>query len=441
MKKIINWLEKGFNFVTTEVWKQPSDNRPRLHLFLIRQVKIIAISVKGFTEEKVQMRASALTFYSLLSVVPVVAMIFGISKGFGFQGRLEAELVKSLQGHEEVVTWIIDFAERMLENARGGLVAGIGLVILFWSVMSVLGNIEGAMNSIWQIRKSRPFVRKFTDYFAVMLIAPVFILLSSSVTVFISSEFEKYAAIYPVIRNFKFLLNLSPYILIWILFIVIIIAMPNTKVKFKHALVGGIIAGSLFQLSQWGYIHFQIGISRYNAIYGSFAALPLFMIWLQISWLIVLLGAQIAFANQNVNKYELDFKLQNLSQHRKRILSLMIARLIVKNFEEGKPPCTATEMSGQLALPVRLVREVIYEMVETKILSELYSDNPKERRYQPAIDIHQVSVSLVLQRLDDHGEFKIGTASDDSYDKINGIIESFRKLIHNSSQNLLLKDI
>jgi len=441
MHKIFDWLKRAIRFLTTDIWHISSHELPGRQAFLLRQVKIIAISIKGFSEEKIQMRASALTFYTLLSVVPVMAMVFGIAKGFGIERRFETVLMNRLHGHEAVVNWIIEFANKMLENSKGGLVAGIGLLILFWAVMSVLGNIEGAMNSIWQIRKSRPFVRKFADYTAVMLIAPVFIFLISSVNILITSQLQNLSELYPILEKLKFLLKMSPYLLVWILFAVIIIAMPNTKVKFRYALIGGIIAGTLFQLVQWGYIHFQVGVSRYNAIYGSFAALPLFMIWLQVSWLIVLLGAQITFANQNVNKYELDYNLLNLSTKKKQLLSLMVARLVIINFATGKTPFTASQISGTLEIPIRLVRETIHNLVEARLLSELSSDNPKERAYQPAMDINQLSVSRVLDRLDSVGEFDFGKTSDPAASKISRILEAFRSTVEHAPQNKRLMDI
>ena len=441
MKNIIVWFKKFIHFVTVDIWRIPLDELPKSRSILFRQIRIIALAIKGFTEDRIQLKASALTLYSLLSVVPVVAMFFVIAKGFGFKERIQAELVKTLQGHEEVLNWIMDFANKLLENVNSGFLTGIGIVILLWSVMSILGNIESAFNGIWQIRKPRPFFRKFSDYLAMMLVSPVLIILSSSVTVFITGQLNKFSELYPVLENLKFFVKLSPYFLVWILFILLYMVMPNTKVKFRSALIGAIIAGSIFQLTQWGYIHFQIGVSRYSAIYGSFAALPLFLIWLQLSWLIVLLGAEISFANQNVSQYEFEFDSLHISIRLKRLMTLLIVNRVVKNFANGEKALTASQISDELKIPVRLVREIIYELTEINIFVELTSDNPRERYFQPAVDINQITVRMVLDRLEEKGSDHISPLKGKEYKGINEVLESYRKMMAESDKNLLVKDI
>lgn len=441
MKKILAWLKRSLKFVTTDIWTIQPDELPPTRAFLFRQIKIIVISVRGFTKEKIQMRASALTFYSLLSVVPVMAVVFAISKGFGISVHIQNILLDKLQGQEEVVNSVIDFANRLIEKTRGGVVAGISLVILIWAVMSVLGNIEGAMNSIWQIKKSRPFFRKLADYLAVMFVAPLFIFIVSSINIFLTGLYYSYSEVHPFLEKMQFLLKISPYILVWIAFALVIVVMPNARVKFRYAIIGGIIAGSLFQFVQWGYIHFQVGMSQYNAIYGSLAALPLFMIWLRISWLILLMGAQITFANQNVNKYELAYNLLNLSRRKKNLLALLVARKVVINFREQKPPLNATQISGSLSMPVRLIREIIYELVNAGLFSEIGSDESKERTYQPAMDVHQITVSLVLDRLDSIGDFSFGNVTDPVARKIERILKDIRAVIERSPGNQLLMEI
>ena len=274
-----------------------------------------------------------------------------------------------------------------------------------------------------------------------MLVSPILIILSSSVTVFITGQLNKFSELYPVLENLKFFVKFSPYFLVWILFILLYMVMPNTKVKFRSALIGAIIAGSIFQLTQWGYIHFQIGVSRYSAIYGSFAALPLFLIWLQLSWLIVLLGAEISFANQNVSQYEFEFDSLHISIRLKRLMTLLIVNRVVKNFANGEKALTASQISDELKIPVRLVREIIYELTETHIFVELTSDNPRERSFQPAVDINQITVRMVLDRLEEKGSDHISPLKGKEYKGINEVLESFRKIMAESDKNLLVKDI
>ena len=445
MKKLRQLIKNLVEFLTVGLWKMPLYEIHGVKLFLIKQLRIIMLALRGFSEDKVSLRASALTFYSLLSVVPTLAMIFGIAKGFGFQNKLEGELVNGFKGHEEALNWIVNMARNYLENVKGGLIAGIGLIVLFWTVMGLLTNIERSFNGIWQVKKSRPFVRKLTDYLSIMLIAPIFLFVTSSANVFITSQIDLITTEVALIGQIKpvinFFLHFIPYFLIWFLLTIVYMAMPNTKVNFSSALVGGIIAGTLVQLSQWGYVYFQIGVSKYNAIYGSFAALPLFLIWLQLSWLIVLFGAEISFAKQNVARYEYEYDSLNISYKLKSILTLLVANYVIKIFAKGDSPFTSFQLARELKIPVGIVRSITFELTEAGIFSETLKQNPKEKAYQPGRDIHTITVHSVLKGLENKGMQKMTSAAGKEYLKIAGVFEEFENTIENSPSNVLLKDI
>jgi membrane protein len=217
--------------------------------------------------------------------------------------------------------------------------------------------------------------------------------------------------------------------------------MPNTKVNFKSAFVAGIIAGTVFVFVQWAYIHFQVGVSKYNAIYGSFAALPLFLIWLQMSWLIVLFGAEISFAVQNVEKYEFEPDTQNLSPFSWRVLTLTVAHLLIKNFANGEKALTAEEISKRLEIPIRAVRDIIYMLVDSEILSEVNTKNEKEKAYQPALDTNILTVSYVLNALDHRGTDKILAIASTEKEHIIKLLNDFDIAIQNAKGTKLLKDI
>jgi len=411
--------------------------------FLIRQIRIIILAFRGFIEDRVSMRASALTFYTLLSVVPIAAMAFGVAKGFGFESKMEAFIIDNFKGQEDVMNWIIDLSKTALVNVEGGLLAGIGLIILVWSVMQVLTNIENSFNAIWQVKHPRPFLRKLSDYLAMMLIAPFFIILSSSVMVYISTsiqsvEYESIKAITPFINR---LISLIPYALVWLLFTIVYIIMPNTKVNFKYALIAGILAGTMFQVTQWAYIHFQVGVSKYSALYGTFAALPLFLAWLQISWLIVLLGAEISFAYQNVEKYEFESGSLSLSNHHKRLLSLYVTYCIIKNFQDGKEPLTSSKISKKLGIPLRLIRDIIFSLVNAKVLIETVTESPRENGYQPAVDINIIDLKFVIDRLDNSGSDQFILRPSSVFEKLSDMHDKILKASKKSNHNILLKDL
>jgi membrane protein len=438
-------LKKLRDFFLKEIWLQPVKAYSPTKQFIIKQTRIFVLAFKGFSEDKVQMRASALTYYSLLSIVPIVAMAFGIAKGFGFDAWLQKKLYTSFSGQEKVMEWILTFVNRYLSGINGGLIAGVGVVLLIWSVMKLLGNIESSVNDIWQIKKARVISRKFSDYVSLIVIAPILLFVSSSVTVFLSDQIKNSSQMFPLVGYIGPLLSLIvaiiPYILIWLVFTSLYIIMPNTKVQFKSALTAGIIAGTIFQILQLGYIHFQSFVTSYGAVYGSFAALPLFLIWMQTSWLIVLFGAEVAFANQNVEHYAAESESLLISIHLKRTVTLMIMKEIVMRFKEGLPAATAEELANKLGFPVRLVRDIIYELLETRMISETITKNIKENAYQPAMDIHKLNLGYILELLDKRGNANLSGEVSKELINMTKVVEGFLDEIKQSKNNKLLHEL
>jgi membrane protein len=438
-------IKKINDFFSTEIWRIRADKLPKSKSFFLRQLRIIVLAWRGFDEDKCKLRASALTFYSLLSIVPIVAMAFGIAKGFGFEKKLEVVLLEKFPGQEEVIGRVILFAQSFLQNTQGGLIAGIGIAVLFWTVIKVLGNIETSFNDIWGIKHGRSFGRKFSDYMSVMLICPILLIMSSSMTVLITSQvaliLDKIAILGALAPLIMFSLKFLPYLFLWILFTFFYAFMPNTKVLIRSAFLGGVVAGTIYQLTQWAYITFQIGASKYGAIYGSFAALPLFLVWLQVSWLIVLFGAEISFAEQNVETYEFEPDSLKVSGAFKRLLALRITHLCVKNFFKAKTPWTAAQIAHRLEIPVRLVRQILFELTECGVLVEVRFSDLNEVAYQPAKDIEHLTIQEVLETLDTHGISDIPVESSDELRKLEESLKLFAERNKKSEANLLLKNL
>ncbi len=235
-------------------------------------------------------------------------------------------------------------------------------------------------------------------------------------------------------------LNILPYMMLWGLFAFIYLFMPNTKVNVVSGLIGGIIAGTIYQLVQILYIHFQIGAGNANVIYGSFAALPLFLIWLQLSWRIVLFGAEVSFAHQNVDTYEFEHDCLNVSHRFKRLLSLRIVCAIVKRFSLAQEPMTANQITDELDIPIRLVREILYELAEAGIIAELKEQSEKQVSFHPSRDINQLTVQFVLETLDKKGTDKVPVVESSELMRLKESLANFEDLIRNSSANKLLKD-
>ena len=447
LNKFDAWLNSIIDFVTTDIWRVRLEDLPFGKSFLIRQLRIILLTLRGFDEDKCFSRASSLTFNTLLSIVPVAAILFGVAKGFGFETMLRREILEKFPGQaqQEVLAKVISFAESMLQTAKGGVIAGIGTVILFWSVINVLSQIEASLNDIWEIKEARSWGRKFSDYLALMLLSPLIFILSSSATVFITTQITQLTnqikllgIISPLIfLSFKFI----PYVLIWILFTVIYILMPNTKVNLKAGLMAGIVAGTIFQIVQWAYISFQIGAARYNAIYGSFAALPLFLMWVQISWWVVLFGAELSFANQNVNTYEYEPDSNKVSPAFKKVLTLQVSHLLIKNFAAGERPLIDTDISSRLKMPIRLVHNILYDLVQSRVITETRTKEDQKFGYQPARDINTLTIKYVVDAVDQNGTNNIPVARTAEFETLSHAIEKFREEMEASPANRLLKDI
>ncbi len=447
MESPVSWSIKQIKRLNEAIWHTPLYELSRGKTFLFRQLRIIVLAARGFYTDNVQLRASALTFYSLLSVIPVAAIAFAIAKGFNLDQNLEQLITdnSNFQSQQEVLNWLLKNARNAIEDTRGGYIAGVGMIILFWSVMSLLNHIESSFNHIWQIRSSRPWYRKFTDYLTIMLIAPVFIILSSSITVFISTDLADYMSRAPILDFFKpiisFLVKFAPYILTWFTLTVLFIIMPNAKVKFLPALISGIISGTILQVIQWLYIDLQFGITKLSAIYGSFAAVPLFILWLQSSWIIVLLGAEISFANQNVSRYEYESEALNISNYQKRALLLLIMHMIIRNFTIGEKPISAEEIAAHLKIPVRLARDILEDLSNVNLVSVIHEHEQKQRLYQPALDINRLTISYVFSSIDKKGFDKRMEIKNRDYNKIIGMLEKFDRLIAKSNANILIKDL
>jgi len=436
-------IQKTRDFIKHDIWRIRRTKLPPGKSFFLNLLRVLLLSIRSFDENKCALHASALTFFTMISIVPIAAMAFGIAKGFGFEKMLEEQLRDKLAGHEDILANVIQFSHSLLQNTQGGLIAGVGLIILLWSVLKVLGQIENSFNDIWGIKERRTIGRMFGDYLSLMLICPVVIIISGSVTVFITTQVTLITAKVAILGNLSFLvfllLKLLPYTLLWGLFTFLYIFMPNTKVRFSSGLFAGVIAGTIYQVLQWVYITFQVGVANYNAIYGSFAALPLFLVWLQLSWTVVLFGAEISFAHQNVDTYEFESDACQASHRIKTLLSLQITHHLIRNFIRREKPLTDRDISNQLEIPIRFVNEILFDLVKCRIVS--VTETEGERGYQPALDINTISIQYVIDAMEQRGVNTMPFAHTPEFETLSVLLETFGKTIERLPDNKLLKDL
>lgn len=368
---------------------------------LLKVVAVIVVSIDRFIKDTCNVSASALTFYSILSFIPIITLAFAIARGFGVSTLLEAELQESTFTNPELANLIVQIANQALESTKGGIFTGFGIVILLWAVIKVLGSTEQAMNRIWGVRKGRKVTKKFSDYLSIMFIAPILVILISSLNVFLTSNIQQFAQDEGVIRYagtaMYSLLSMTPYFLVWLLFIFLYMFMPATPVKFKYALISGIIAGTVYQIVQWFYIKFQIGVSSYNAIYGSLAALPLLLVWLQVSWSIVLWGTELCYIFRNRHflfRTTLDMEnrwVDNMG------ISIKILRYVTAKYISSDGGPTLAQISTELRINTGKLKVVLQGLTEKNILVEVNNDD--DYAYYPAVDLHVLSVADIIIRL------------------------------------------
>ncbi len=441
-------VSRILRFFKAGIWELRSKDLPPLEAFLVKYLRMILLASRGFMRDNCQKTASVLTYYSLLNVVPVVAVAFAMAKGFGLEKVIEKQILQmaaKANWQADITTQIISFSHKLLEQAKGGLIAGVGIVLLFWTVISIMGKIEESFNEIWEIKKPRTLVRKFSDYIAMMVLAPFLLIISSSATVLVASQVKLIVAKLAFLGVFSkvilLLLNLLPYVSIWTLLTMLYLIMPNTKNPLGSAIVGGIFAGTIAQVVQWIYIKFQIGVASYGAIYGSFAALPLFLGMLQMSWMIVLFGAEIAYADEHHETFGFHPDYSRISVSSKRVLMLRIFHLLTKKFSLGEEPLSAVQIAHALEIPVRLVRRLLNELTTVGLVVETVRGMKSEIAFQPGRTIENITVKVALDEYEKYGIAKIPDYQSEEADKISKHLQQISETVAKSPSNVLLKEI
>lgn len=437
-------LKKIKAFLQNDAWKIRAESLPRKQYIFLRLFRIFSLSARLFNEHNCALRSAALTFYALLSIVPVAAMAFGVAKGFGLELALERQLIAKFPIQKEALVHIFAFANNLLFRTRGDLIAGIGVALLFWSVVNVFSNIERSFNDIWRVKRGRSLERKFSDYLSAMVVCPLLFIIASGINIFIQARFvlllSRLSFLGAALLPLMLLLKMLPFVVMWLLFGFIYIFMPNTKVELKSAAFAAIIAGTAYQITQIIYIAFQIGVSSYNAIYGSFAALPLFLVWLQLSWNIVLFGAEISFAHQNVEAYELERESLGISRSYKKLLLLAVMHMIVKRFQSGARPVSANDVIKTFNMPVRLAHDILFELAEAGLASESRREQD-DVLYQPAMDINAISIRSVLETIEKKGSDNIDILQTGPLLAIGDCLKRLDDIVSKAPENRLLKDI
>lgn len=479
-------------FLSYDIWRQNPETLSNKRNILYDATKTIILTIRNIQEQDLGGSARSLTYRTVLSIVPMLAILFAIARGFGIENIVESSIFDFLAGddsstemvmqpapiasdtltleaansgtvinrgagegvrvQEEVsasattkqfLNLLFGLIDNSLKEAKGGgIFAGIGILLFLYTIMLLFSNIENSFNRIWQIGKGRPIQRRVVDYFAFVLLMPIFFIFTNALNLIGSPEGNLLKIIhilYPIVPR---LVNVLPVVIIILMLTMLYKFIPNTKVKFINALIAGIVAGLAFQVFQMLYLSGQLWISRYNAIYGTFAAVPLMLMWLQLSWFIVLIGAEISYAAQNVRKFSFEKETRNISRRYKDFFTIMITSVIVQRFADELPPLTADQISVKCKVPLKLTNDILTELEELDILSITPSHKDHAvSAYQPAVDINLITVNYLMTKIDENGSEDFMIDMEGDFQEHWKALVSTRMCMYEDDKDMLLRDL
>ena len=397
-------LQQIREFIQYDLWRQPHmavhDPKKRLGYRILQTIILFG---RGFKDKALNVRANSLSFSLLFAFVPMVAGVFAIARGFGFEELLQERISTSFLAEANIAPTIMEWVERYLETARGGLFLGIGLVVLIWAVYAFFNMLELSFNNIWNVKQSRSFGRRLSNYMVVLLLVPIMIILSSGISIFLNSAASASPVLQAIEPIRRVLLRLIPFVVASGVFTWIFIAIPNTKVRFLSAIIPGVIVGILFQLVQMFSVYLVMLFTRMSVVYGAFSAIPLILVWLHITCWLLLIGAELAFAIQNNDMFAYEKDLNTMSRRYKDYVMLYLLAVIIRRFEAGESPQTAQKMAAEHQLPIRLVQQLLSRLEETSIVRRVYTEYEEEQAFVPALDTKSITVEMVIGRISAQG--------------------------------------
>ena len=397
-------LQQIREFIQYDLWRQShmGIHAPKKR-WLYRFLQTIILVARGFKDQVLVVRANSLSFALLFAFIPMMALIYAIARGFGFEEIVKSTISSSFLAEANVATVLLEWIERYLETARDGWFLGIGLIVLIWAVYAFFNMLENSFNSIWNVKQSRSFARRMTNYVMTLLLVPVLVVVTSGISIFLNSTEVLASVLDGIVPIRKFMLRFLPFVATTGVFTWIFIAIPNTKVKFSSAIIPGILMGLLYQVVQALSMYLVVLFTRMSFVYGAFSAIPLVLIWLNITCWLLLIGAELAFAIQNNDMFAYEKDLKAMSRRYKDYVMLYLLSVIIRRFEAGEAPQTAQDMAADNQLPIRLVQQLLSRLEETVIVRRVYIEDEEEHAFIPALDTKAITVEMVIGRISAQG--------------------------------------
>ncbi|MBO5828544.1 MAG: YihY/virulence factor BrkB family protein [Paludibacteraceae bacterium] len=440
MKKIIRFILDQIKFITIDIWRTTIHDEQGKRGYLMLFLKTLILSIEHFVKRKMAVRASALTYYSVFALIPIMAFVIGIARGFGFDQYITEMLVSKFNSQGETLTIVLGFVDKYLQNAKGGAFVGIGLGVLLWSILKVFSQVESAFNEIWGIKKNRSFIRRFTDYISLMILVPMLIFVTSGISFYFKYAITYFDNSFIISPTLQIILKFMPWVITWLTFTLVYVVMPNTKVKFGKAAIAGALAGGAFIAFKNIFMYVQTWMTSYNAVYGSLATIPFLLMFLQITWMIILIGAEISFSSQSVRNFEFEKDIKNMSHRYYDFVLLSITKIVTKRFENEERPLTLDEMSMDYRIPLRLATIMVNRLCRAGILVEVRTKD-LEDAYQPALDIHKITVAKFFDMVDKDGKETFRLETIDEFSNVWDYTLSIRQTLMQVGNNKLVKDL
>lgn len=430
----VDKTKAAIDYCLTGVWNDPRQT------MRVRIIRTLNLAVNSFLDRDLQNRSMSLTYSTVLAIVPAIALLVAIGRGFGLQNYLQEELYNFFPSQHTMLSTALKFVDSYLTEATQGIFVGIGIIFLLWTVISLLSYIEDAFNTIWDVKRQRSFFQKITDYIAICLIIPVLMICSSGVSIFMSTTIQDNLNLPFLTPMVNFALEMAPLVLCWIAFSFSYLLIPNTKVDIKYAAISGAICAIAFTVLQLLFVNGQIYVSKYNAIYGSFAFLPLFLIWLQLSWLLLLSGCVLTYSLQNVFTFNFNNNTDKLSLDGWHSIALIVMTVVAQRFIEHKTPISVVQLAKSYHLPLRIVSRIVEKLHSAGLL---YAVKVKDNGFgeTPAVELQDFTVADYLRAYNSEGQMDSMPDIRKIYKELFSIILPIREKCYTEYEHLLVKDL
>lgn len=366
--------QRAWHFISEGIWDVELSSLSRMRRLGVNAIRVVHLVYRGFMDNDCPLHASALTYSSLLAIVPMLALALALLRGLGAGERVEQKILESVAAMPDQFQAMVNQMLGYVRNTNFATLGGVGLALLIWIVIDVLGRVEMSFNRVWGVAVPRTLLRKISDYLSILMVVPLLMIAATTVNATLASP-----GIVSLIQHwlgsahmlYARALSLTPFMVTWAAFVFLYKYLPNTHVNLAPAVISGCVGSSLWIGWQWIYITFQVGVNNYNAIYATLAAFPIFIFWLYISWEIVLLGAEIGFALQNYSTYKLEQRAHGASTQSRIMLALSIMSHAAQSMMINVPHFRVSAYSRKHGVPVRLINEVVEQLATARLLAEV----------------------------------------------------------------------